>query len=102
MGAKGTNPTNVPVLTQLEEVQVVREVPVDLWHTTIGITIKRVVFAVVANAGLVLYNGLLAQAVDWNQVKYAALTSGLYIIISTVSTYTDKAIPNTTEAVVVK
>lgn len=67
----------------------------NFWHTSVGILIKRIVFGVIANAGLLLYNGLIANAVNWAAVRLSALTTALYIIISTVSTYADKDIPNT-------
>lgn len=87
--------------TQLEKVDVVTRVPVDFWHTGVGILIKRVVLSVVANAGLVLYNGLVAESIDWSKVRYAAATTALYIIISTVQTYQDPVIPNTTKDTVI-
>lgn len=86
---------------QLEEVSIVKEVRVDFWHTTVGILIKRIVFGVVANAGLVLYNGVMANAIDWSQVRYSALTTMLYIVISTAQTYSDPKIPNTKNTLVV-
>lgn len=88
--------------TQLEKIEVVTTVPIDFWHTSAGILIKRVAYSVVANAGVVLYNGLIVNRIDWHQVRYAALTSALYIIISTVQTYSDKSIPNTTKSLVVE
>lgn len=67
---------------------------VDFFHTSVGIFLKRILFAVVANAGMLLYNGLVADEVDWNAVRLSALTSALYVVISSVSTLADKQIPN--------
>lgn len=85
-----------------EKVEIAQVTPVNFWQTSVGILIKRVIYNVIAQAGLVLYTGVINNSVDWSAVRYAAVTQVLYIVITAARDRADPHIPNTTSQIVVK
>lgn len=71
------------------------KINVGLWHSGIGILIKRVAIQVAVAVALVSADALMTEQVDWGRVIYAVRFQVGYILLSTFQTYRDPQIPNT-------
>lgn len=72
------------------------QIQVDFWHTSIGITIKRVAIQLAVAAAIIVADALMSESVDWHAVIYGIRFQVGYVLLSTFQTLRDPQIPNTT------
>lgn len=88
--------------TQLEQVEVVKEVEVTFWQTTYGILLKRLFFQALAVVATTLYDQLTGGGINWAAVQTVLATQLLYVVMTFSRDVVDPKLPNTTKSVVVE
>lgn len=72
------------------------QIKLDFWHTTVGITIKRVAYQVAVAIVVILADALMSESVNWQAVLYGVRFQVGYVLLSTFQTLKDPQIPDTT------
>ena len=68
----------------------------DFWHTSVGISVRRVIVQAGVLVVILAAQVLMAKDINWSEVLYSLRFQVGYLVFSTYSTFRDPKIPTTT------